>query len=891
MKNVLFFLTMFAAIQCFSQLTPIPHQPVVGQLIHNEGQILDTDDSIAYDVKYYTANQGSFSWFLDDRIAHTWFRNDSSTTNEDTLYRMDARFVSCNTTSPWVNQLDSFPGVRNYFLSYLPANITNVHSYKQLTYHHLYDSITADISSNGLGLNYHFKLSPGANSNDINITFDSASTVTIDTIDGTITATTPYGGIKYFKPYAFTQDLVTADTLQFEVHFYYDGTSLSMQLYADTNAFLDSIIPLGLLPIHIQFSSISLPGLPISPNPPVTTGGPCDYFIHWSTYFGGLNDRVGDNYVDAGNFLYTGGSSDALYFPVTPGALYSTNAGMTDAVVAKFHPTRELWYATFYGGKFRDVAYGVTANSFGELCFTGYTQGDFPNLNLGGYYQSTFGGFEDAYLVILDISGSSQLMTTYFGGSSPDIAYSIACDVFDQIYIGGVTASTSSFPIQNWPGAYNQATNAGMNDAFIAKFNDNKSLGWSTFLGGPESDGINGITTLVGTVPGIDLYVKGSSFSDGSIAVSPCIENDNASTIGTTGEFPLADPGGTATVELNSTTGGTYCDVFVCVFRSNGELEWSTMYGGDGNDATVSNSDVGGISVATNGAVFITGSTKSTTGFDFAPPFGPPAGSPMYWDNSHSASDFDAYVAKFGPNAPSTSVSYTLKYSTYYGLTGDTYGTDVVAGDLYTYFTGYTYGTIETNPNLPGIFFNSTSAGSADGYFFAVDEFQSYIGGTYFGGSGDDHSLAITAIQLGASIDIILTGLTTSTDFNPLADIFGPDDYYQGAIAGDQNGFVTEVRTICALRTVSPVANANGVNELVSVFPNPSCGSFSVSLENDLIAQIEIYNALGELIMVKNFISPANNKVITLDGLSDGIYYIVATGLQNTYSCKAAVQN
>ena len=39
------------------------------------------------------------------------------------------------------------------------------------------------------------------------------------------------------------------------------------------------------------------------------------------------------------------------------------------------------------------------------------------------------------------------------------------------------------------------------------------------------------------------------------------------------------------------------------------------------------------------------------------------------------------------------------------------------------------------------------------------------------------------------------------------------------------------------------------------------------------------------------YTTPANKEIIALDGISDGIYYIVATGLQNNYTCKSPFQN
>jgi len=68
---------------------------------------------------------------------------------------------------------------------------------------------------------------------------------------------------------------------------------------------------------------------------------------------------------------------------------------------------------------------------------------------------------------------TSLIASTYLGGSSLDIATSIAIDTSDNIYVTGETHS-SNFPISS--SAYDTSYNSGDGDAFISKFDSNLSV-------------------------------------------------------------------------------------------------------------------------------------------------------------------------------------------------------------------------------------------------------------------------------------------------------------------------------------------------------------------------------------------------------------------------------
>jgi hypothetical protein len=79
----------------------------------------------------------------------------------------------------------------------------------------------------------------------------------------------------------------------------------------------------------------------------------------------------------------------------------------------------------------------------------------------------------------------------------------------------------------------------------------------------------------------------------------------------------------------------------------------------------------------------------------------------------------------------------------------------------------------------------------------------------------------------------------------------------------------------CFNSTVS-VNDVKSIEETVSVYPNPSNGIVNVDLQG-LIAQnasIEVYNAMGQLILVNNYTESNSKFEINLSGNASGIYTI-----------------
>jgi hypothetical protein len=108
-------------------------------------------------------------------------------------------------------------------------------------------------------------------------------------------------------------------------------------------------------------------------------------------------------------------------------------------------------------------ANGVAIDSNNNVYITGSTNGSLDGITSAGLY--------DAFLAKYDSSGIKQ-WTKLLGTSSDDIASGIAIDSNNNVYITGYTA-----------GSLDGITSAGLNDAFLAKYDSSGIKQWTRQLG------------------------------------------------------------------------------------------------------------------------------------------------------------------------------------------------------------------------------------------------------------------------------------------------------------------------------------------------------------------------------------------------------------------------
>ncbi|MFO0453046.1 MAG: SBBP repeat-containing protein, partial [Pseudomonadota bacterium] len=234
-------------------------------------------------------------------------------------------------------------------------------------------------------------------------------------------------------------------------------------------------------------------------NQPTNGGGYMDAFILkfenngtrlWASYYGGSGQDQGYGLsTDLQGNLWITGKTDSPNFPTqnTGTFFQGANAGESDAFILKFDNLGVRQWATYYGGAGSDEGHSISTDTNGNAFCTGETFSDnFSTQNNGGYFQSSYGGAGDGFILKFAEDGSS-LWATYYGGLNYDTGISICNDSQGNLFVCGSTES-SVFPLQNAGTFFQETFNGGYSDAFFLKFNNDGARLWATLMGGDESE-------------------------------------------------------------------------------------------------------------------------------------------------------------------------------------------------------------------------------------------------------------------------------------------------------------------------------------------------------------------------------------------------------------------
>ena len=411
------------------------------------------------------------------------------------------------------------------------------------------------------------------------------------------------------------------------------------------------------------------------------------------TYLGGsADDGASALAVDSAGNVYLTGQTTSTDFPVVKpyqktfggfggGSIIRTG----DAFVAKLNPSgNQLIYSTYLGGTLDDEGTAIAIDSAGNAYVAGSTQSpDFPVT--AGVYQGQLKGTGgepikpccklpsfnsgDAFVAKLDPTGSTLVFSTFLGGHNDDLAFSIALDASNDVYVAGCTISTD-FPVtagvyqKNFGGSSGQNSFLKAGDGFVTKLNPTgTALISSTYFGGPGDECIGSIALD----PSGNVYMTGYT---------------NSELLQTTaGVF---QPNYKGYLALPNSIEYSYGDAFVAKLNpAFTELIYLSYLGGSANDAGTA------IAVDSLGNAYVTGFTDST---DF-PLAGSPYQSKMAGDGGQAKLILygDAFLAVVNPTATA------LIYSTYYGGSLDDVGFGIVLDG-----TGKAYIAGETvSSNLP----------------------------------------------------------------------------------------------------------------------------------------------------------------------------------------------
>ncbi len=286
-------------------------------------------------------------------------------------------------------------------------------------------------------------------------------------------------------------------------------------------------------------------------------GGVSDCFIEkfnqagerlWGTYYGGSRqDMYGSVSTDKnGNVFLTGGTNSDTGI-ATPGSYQQYLSDTSQhAFLAKFDSNGVRQWGTYYAGEANESGIACATDRSGNVYFTGSTVSE-NNIATPGAFQSTFGGFEDAFLVKFT-NGGQRIWATYYGGSDADYGNGCASDSAGNVCLVGSTYSSNGIAS---PGCH-QPTYGGGCDAFIVKFDSLGQRLWGTYYGGTSQDAAG--TCAFGS--GNDIFMAGGSYSSNNISTPNAYQQDKLG----------------------------ISDAFLVKFNAAGQRQWGTYYGGNSWD-------------------------------------------------------------------------------------------------------------------------------------------------------------------------------------------------------------------------------------------------------------------------------------------------------------------
>ncbi len=438
-------------------------------------------------VLFFQKNCFTYNFYDKETLRANHVRSGKGSTKYSEVHSHAIRMTFVNSSESVTTSTSQLtPDYCNYFIGNDKSKWAgNVRNYREINYQQLYSGIDMQVEGLENSVKYNFIVSPQADPNDIQLSYEGADFLSIE--KGALQIKTSVNLIQEQRPFAYQWIGSTKKNVNCEfvlenniVHFTFpDGYNKSAELIID--------------PVLVFACS---------------SGSTADNFGMTATY-------------DAGGNLYSGGTCFDIGFPTTVGAYdVSYNGivaqGRTDVVITKYDSSGTfLQYSTYLGGAAStEIVTSLVVDGQDNLFAYGATgSSDFPVTS--NAYDQTFNGGTgltfaangttylngtDIYIAKLNPAGSALLACTFIGGSQNDgvnvdldsLQYNygdqyrgeINVDPTGNVYVVSSTRS-ADFPIVN--GFDNSL--GGLQDAVVFKMDANLTqLMWSTYLGGSNMD-------------------------------------------------------------------------------------------------------------------------------------------------------------------------------------------------------------------------------------------------------------------------------------------------------------------------------------------------------------------------------------------------------------------
>jgi hypothetical protein len=296
----------------------------------------------------------------------------------------------------------------------------------------------------------------------------------------------------------------------------------------------------------------------------------------------------------SGNVFVTGQyGAELTVFNQGPSGTAGTtlsNAGGSDAFVAKYSSAGAVLWAARIASTVGDQGFGIATDPSGNVLVTGVYAAALTIYNQGptgtvGTTLSNVGG-NDCFVAKYSTDGAVLWAARIAGTTtSSDIGYGIATDTSGNVFVTGVYAAALTIYNQGPSGtAGTTLSNAGGTDCFVAKYSSAGAVLWAARIASTVGDQGFGIATD----PSGNVLVTG--FYQGQLT----IYNQG--------------PSGTAGTMLGHVGAG---DCFVAKYSSAGAVLWGARIAGTSNTAGER-----GRAIATDasGNVFVTGGYSDGNG-------------------------------------------------------------------------------------------------------------------------------------------------------------------------------------------------------------------------------------------------------------------------------------
>ncbi len=498
--------------------------------------------------------------------------------------------------------------------------------------------------------------------------------------------------------------------------------------------------------------------------------------------------------ADESDNLYVTGTTNLSTNIATPGAFSTTLQGSSDAYLTKFGPNGQVVWSTYFGGSSSESTYYL-AYSNGRIILAG-TTGSTGNFAFNSNYTPAVSGTNRSFFAVFDTEGE-LIRASYFPYLSQ-----LGCDINEQgeVIVCGATQETGLATT----GVYG-TENFGSSDQLLMKFSADGFLLWSTYFGGEGND--SGRANIC------------RFDSQGNIALIG--ETNSHTQIASPNAFQASLPGWDA--------------YSLAQFDPNGQLNWSTYFGGYGSDLLYNGF------VDSQDNIYLVGESTSDS---IASPG-------AFQSEVLSEMTYDGIVAKFSPDGQRL-------WSTYYGGTRheEIYGVDVdAAGNVLV--SGY---TDSDHMASDGCYRENLASDSiTDLFFVKFDPSGHRLWASYYGGSKNEH---YGYIHFGNNGNFYLCGISRSDN-----GITTPGAH-QEERQGNTNTFVVKFHD---------KSWYNGLDEKMLpealLFPNPASTGFQ--LAQDYLGkkvEIRVFDLGGKLVHENAF--PAYSGEHIRPQLSAGLYTV-----------------